>query len=398
MLFSLVKVALALIFVTKTVSMDLEQELSISTQPTYYDCGSWMFFESLIQNMLYTNGIDIFKNAVPFMELLYDLEENYWKIIIPEHLSAPNSIHLTIGQMGQIVDVVTVMKNGHYIKCKRVDESTPGPSNIGPNDYGFECGHDLFSHAIVKMSADLARSNKAGNKLFRIPYEGPYYWPGTDYSIYPICREKNQHYSGKKPENTYYVVINPAGEIMDVVAQLINGDFIRCDRTTKVPPITDSDQDLRLGYLCELEFFEINHMKRTAKLAKARKPLQGQHTYPKEYNHNFFKGFMYPLHPNGRFHGTVPGPIKYFIIMDLHFNVKFAAVKTKMGEITPCEESMRGIEISSPEKDNFICRYNNIEFENEILLEIVETACKALGSIQRRFPAIYSGPDFNVHG
>ncbi|POS82005.1 hypothetical protein EPUL_005821, partial [Erysiphe pulchra] len=289
MLFSMVKVALTLIFARETSSTGLVQEQSISTRPAYYDCGSWIVYEDLLQNMFHEERINIKKMVLPFKELIYDLKPNFWKMNIPESLYRPNSIHRTskrpqshfyliIGHMEQFVDVVAEMKNGHYIKCKRVDksmpepklesmpepklESMPEPSNLGPNDYGYECGHDLFSHATVQMSADLARSKKFRNKIFHIPYQGPLYWPGIDYSIYPLSREKYHHYAGKNkgltvhlgPENTYFVVISPAGKILDVVAQLKSGDFMKCDRTTKVPPDVESDQDLRLGYLCGLEF------------------------------------------------------------------------------------------------------------------------------------------------
>ncbi|POS86599.1 hypothetical protein EPUL_001623, partial [Erysiphe pulchra] len=170
--------------------------------------------------------------------------------------------------MRQIVDVVTEMRNSHYIKCKRVDESMPEPSNTGQNEYGYECGHDLFSHEVVQMSADLCKSYKGNHKLYRNFYDGPLYPPELNYYIYPLSREMNQHNNGKIPENTYFVVISPAGEIIDVIAELMQGDFIKCVRTTKVPPEIESDKDLRLGFSCGLEFFDINHMKQTAKLAK----------------------------------------------------------------------------------------------------------------------------------
>ncbi|POS83649.1 hypothetical protein EPUL_004298, partial [Erysiphe pulchra] len=408
MLFSLVKVALTLIFVIETSSTDLEQAQSTLTQPGYYDCGSCFVHEILIQNMLYASGIDINEIATPFIELLYELDINYQKIKVPGRLTIPKSFrdmrpmsnpYVIIDQMLRIVDVVVQMKNGHYIRCKRVDEFTPEPTKIDPNDYGYECGHDLFSHDIVQRSAALARTNKIGNRHFLNHYKGPLYRPGLNYKIYPLSREKYQHYAGKIPEKIYYVVISPTGEMIDVIAELTAGDFIKCIRTTKVPPEIEADQDLRLGYSCGVEFFEINHVKRTVELARARRMHQIKQAYPKKYDDGSFIGLMYPLLSNGKFYGagSVPGIMKHFIVMDLDFNIKFAAVKTKMG-FTPCEASMRGIEVAPPETDNFKCGRNRAEFKNERLLKLVETACKALGSINRRYPALYNGPAFNVHG
>ncbi|POS82192.1 hypothetical protein EPUL_006108, partial [Erysiphe pulchra] len=206
MLFSLVKIVLLLIFVTKTASTDLRQEQSISTQLVYYDCGSRIVYESLIQNMLLANGMYLDAIALPFKELLYDLHANYWKIKIPEILSKPKPIHkiqpasnfyLIIDNTIKIIDVVAEMKNGHYIKCKRVDNSIPEPPKTGQNDYGYECGHEIFSHKIVEMSADLSQSENSKNKQYLIPYRGPLYWPESNYFIYPLSREMNPQYAGK---------------------------------------------------------------------------------------------------------------------------------------------------------------------------------------------------------
>ncbi|POS86023.1 hypothetical protein EPUL_002539, partial [Erysiphe pulchra] len=323
-------------------------------------------------------------------QLLYDLELGYWKVKIPDGLSSPKSIpraskgpgsdfHVIFDQMRQIVDVVAEMKNGHYIRCKRVDESTPEPSNIDQNDYGYECGHDLFSHEVVKRSADLALSYVGSNKLYLNLYQGPLYWPGNKYFIYPLSRDKNQHNPGKKPENTYFVVISPTREIIDVIAELVHGDFMKCVRTTKVPPNIESDDDLRLGYLCGPEFFEISHMRKTAKLAMARKLQQGKLVFPKLY-------------------GDVACPIKHFIVMDSKFNVKYAAVEIQKGKLKPCYETLRGIETAPPETDDFVCQHSNTKFKNKILLSLVDIACSALGSSTRKYPAEYNGPEFNVHG
>ncbi|POS83930.1 hypothetical protein EPUL_004894 [Erysiphe pulchra] len=299
--------------------------------------------------------------------------------------------------MKRIVDVVAEMKNGHYIKCKRADVSTPKTSNIGQNEHSYECGHELFSHKIVQMSADLAQSNKGRSKLYIDPLRVPLYSPELDYLIYPLSREKNQHYAGKIPENTYFVVISRASKIIDVIAELKRGDFIKCDRTTKVPPDIDLDKGFRLGYLCGVLFFDLDHMRQTAEFAKAKSVDQNRLVFPKFYIDDSSDGFIYPLFPNGRFYGTVTGPTKYYIVMDLNFKIKYAAVK-KSKLLSPCKESMRGNEAASSETDNFICGHANVEFNNETLLENVEYACKALGSNSRSYPAIYDGPAFKVHG
>ncbi|POS86758.1 hypothetical protein EPUL_001900, partial [Erysiphe pulchra] len=424
MLLSLVKVALTLIFITKTTSTGLEQKQSIRRQLAYYDCGSWIVYDSAIQKLLYGNGMDIDVVAQPFLELLYGLDEKYREIIIPENLSTARSIprisspltltqgpgsrfYVIIDQMNQIVDVVAEMNNGHYIKCKLVDESTPEPSTISQNDYGYVCGHDFFSHDVIQMSTALAKSYTGRNKQYLQPYYGPLYWHGINYWIYPLSRDKNQHHPGKRPECTYFVVISYTGEIIDVIAELKHGDFIKCARATKVPPNIDSEEDLHRGYLCGLDFFELNHIKWTAKLAKVRSSQPSRRrNYPKRFNNDSFKGFLYPLFPNGRFHGTGLGhqlwsfdlSDAHFIVMDMNFNVKYAAVKTPKGIIMPCEESMRGVEATQLEKDNFICELTNTEFENERLIKIVEAACKALGTRSRKYPANYHGPAFDVHG
>ncbi|POS84957.1 hypothetical protein EPUL_003271, partial [Erysiphe pulchra] len=406
MLFSLAKVALTLIVVTKTASTGLEQVQSTLTQPAYYDCGSWIFNENLIQVMLNKMGTDIDILAVPFIELLYDLELGYWKIDIPKDLGTPKSsnhirqesfFYLILSQSKQIVDVVIQMTNGHYIKCKRVDKSMPQPTNTDQNEYGYECGHDLFSHEVVQMSADLALSNWGRSKLYPAPYHGPLYLPKSDYWIFPLSREMKEHQAGRVPEHTYLVVINPAGKVIDVVAELMQGDYIKCVRTTKVPPDFGPDQDLRLGYSCGLEFFDINHIKRTAKFAMSRMLQKERRLYPKIYKDNSIEGFIFPLLPHGRFYILGHRSYKHFIVTNLNFSFQFAVARTSKG-LVPCEESLRGIEVVPLETDDFRCTYSKTNFENERLLELVEIACKSLGTRSKRFPAIYNGPVFNIPG
>ncbi|POS82258.1 hypothetical protein EPUL_005565, partial [Erysiphe pulchra] len=300
MIIPLVKVAITMIFVTKTSSTDLEEEQPNLTQSVYYDCGSCFFYENPIQDMLDERRMNTEKIALPFTELLYNLDPNYRKINIPERLCKPKSLnrkwprsnpYVIIDQMWKIIDLVAEMKNGHYIKCKRFDDSAPESQNIDPNDYGYECGHDIFSHEIVQRSASLARSDKIRNTQLLSSYYGPLYSPELDYKIYPLSREKYQNYPGKRPENTYFVVISRTGKMIDVIAELMAGDFIKCVRTTKVPSDIESDQDFRFGYLCGLEFFGTNHVKLTAKLAEARNLHRGRHIFPKEYNSNSFKGY-----------------------------------------------------------------------------------------------------------
>ncbi|POS84658.1 hypothetical protein EPUL_004468, partial [Erysiphe pulchra] len=393
MLFSLTKVALTFIFVTKTPSLGLELEQSFLTEPAYYDCGSWIVYESRIQEMLFKMGLDIDIYAVPFIELLYDLKLDYWKVEIPKDLSMPKLLDNK--------NVVVEMKNGHYIKCKLIDESTLKPTNIDQNDYGYECGHELFSHEVVKMTADLAQASKGRSKVYPAPYHGPLYLPKLNYWIYPLSREMKEYQTRKMPENTYLVVISSDGNIVDMIAELMQGDFIKCVRTTKSPPDIGLDKDFRIGYSCGLEFFDINHMKRTANLAKAKnflqRKLQSRQAFPRIYKDDSFEAFIYPLLPYGRFYAAGPRPLKHFIVMNLDFSIKFAAVKTFTG-LTPCEESLRGIEVVPPETDNFRCKYSKAEFKNKRLLELVRIACKNLGTRSRRFPAIYDGPEFNIPG
>ncbi|POS82375.1 hypothetical protein EPUL_005357, partial [Erysiphe pulchra] len=416
MLLSLVKVALALIFVTITASKDLEQEQSILTQSVYYDCGSWVVPESRLQNFLHENGMYIDNMALPFIELLYGLKSGYRKMYIPQDLSKAKSIrrakpgssfYLIIDRIRQIVDVVAQMKNSHYIKCERVGGSRPESSNFGQNEYSYECGHELFSHEILKMNAELAQSCNGKNKQYLQAYQGPLYWPELDYSIYPLSRRKNEHYPGKRPENTYFVVISPTGEVIDVIAELKYGDFIKCARTIRVPPNIDSDENLHHGYLCGLNFFDLNHMERTAELAESRISHPGRGQFPKTYKDDSFEGSATPssLIPSilcrreaNLLFISVPHPIKHFIVMNFDFTIKFAAVKTPKGIIKPCEASTRGLKSAHLEADNFICDLTNTEFKNERLLVNVGTACKALGTYSRKYPADYQGPAFNVHG
>ncbi|POS88427.1 hypothetical protein EPUL_000173 [Erysiphe pulchra] len=292
------------------------------------------------------------------------------------------------------------MKNGHFIKCKRVDESVPEPPLDDPNvKYNYKCGHDLLSHEVIQFSAETAVSSLGKNKVFPIPYEGNLYRPELKYWIYPVMRANKAHKVRTMPESTYLVVVSAAGELIDVIAELRNRDFIKCTKTIEVTDTNiDEDEDLRSGYLCDLEFFNTRHIKHTAALAKARQESKSSvGVYPKNYFGPTLEreNWIFPLLPSGMLYGGVARPYKYFLIMNTEFQVEYAAMKTPEG-IRPCEVSTRSLGAVPSETDDFKCR--KTEFSNKFLQEVVQVACKSLGTNRRRFPGKYQGPPFAIEG
>ncbi|POS87842.1 hypothetical protein EPUL_001569 [Erysiphe pulchra] len=282
------------------------------------------------------------------------------------------------------------MADGHHIKCKRVDKSVPHIDQSEGNNY--ECGHELFTHQTVKFTADQAMLRMNKNFKYPRPFQGNLYDSELGYWMIPVIR--NERIGDQlRRRSTYNVVIASTGGVVDVIAELTDGNFMKCTKTTRRPE-EFLKADLRVGYLCGTEFFDINHLKSTAKLAKAG---HSSKTYPKLYHdENYAEAkWIFPLFPNGRFFAKSRMYGKYVLVMDKSFGIIFAAMHS-LDTIKPCEETLRGLDTAPPELGDFICHLT--EFPNKHLIDTVEVGCKALGNLRRKFPARYEGPLFNVHG
>lgn len=109
-----------------------------------------------------------------------------------------NIFYLVLDQTERIVDVVTEMKNGHYIKCKRDNKPVHQQTDIVQNEgRNYECGHDLFTSDTIEFTASVAMSRMDSTSRFPKIYNGILYPPSLGYSIFPVLRNNKAHHLTK---------------------------------------------------------------------------------------------------------------------------------------------------------------------------------------------------------
>ncbi|KAI6249288.1 hypothetical protein HI914_02647 [Erysiphe necator] len=339
----LVLIVITIVFVSITSSTDFWNEQTVFTEPAYYDCGSWIFYEENILEMLSSLGENIDQLGHPFIEPLYNLRPDYRKISIPQELCKGNHLpglrqechfSVIIDQMAQIVDIVSQMNNGFFIKCKRVDQLVPQPQPYNLNECNFECGHKIISHRVVHLSLTRAISDDAPIDLRGTQYHGNLYAPEIDYWIYPIPEKNQKKTAAIVPEYTYYTVLSPYGEIKDVIAKLMHKGFMKCACTTKAPLVVSLDKK-KGNYMCGTKLLTLKFMKRTALHAKRYKQRSKRwNDFPKPYNGPGSRPgqFYFPILAKGNFYiGSVGRKFKYFIVINSNFEIEFAVMKTPEG-------------------------------------------------------------------
>ncbi|KHJ31989.1 hypothetical protein EV44_g0304 [Erysiphe necator] len=340
----LVLIVITIVFVSITSSTDFWNEQTVFTEPVYYDCGSWIFYEENILEMLSSLGGNIDQLGHPFIEPLYNLRPDYRKISIPQELCKGNHLpglrqechfSVIIDQMAQIVDIVSQMNNGFFIKCKRVDQLVPQPQPYNLNECNFECGQEIITQNVIHLSLTRALSNIGPSDLRGTQYHGNLYAPELNYWIYPITQKNQKKSAAIVPEYTYYIVLTPSGEIKDVIAKLMHKDFMKCASTTKDPPDNSLDRNLEFGYMCGTKFLGSKFVKRTALHAKKyRKSSIRWNDFPKPYDGPGSRSGLsiFPILTNGKFYiGSVGRVYKYFIVINSNFEIEFAVMKTPEG-------------------------------------------------------------------
>ncbi|KAI6246547.1 hypothetical protein HI914_05868 [Erysiphe necator] len=236
-----------------------------------------------------------------------------------------------IDQMAQIVDVVSQMNNGYFIKCIRVDQLVPQPPPTNLNDCNFECGHEIISNKVVHLSQTRAISKIGHSDSRGTQYHGNLYTPVLNYWIYPISENFPKKPTALEPKYTYYIVLTPFGEIKDVIAKLMHNDFMKCACTTKAPD--DSlDRNLEVGFRCGTKFIGFKHVKRTALHAKRYSSKTNRlDDFPKPYDGpgSRLGQSMFPILINGRFYiGGVGRMYRYFLVLNPDFEIEFVVTKT----------------------------------------------------------------------
>ncbi|POS83149.1 hypothetical protein EPUL_006454, partial [Erysiphe pulchra] len=132
-----------------------------------------------------------------------------------------------------------------------------------------------------------ALSYEATEKLR--PYSGPLYGSTLSYMVWPILPQGSPHRSRAflRQEETYQLVLNGNGNVIDMIVRLENNQYAKCWRVdkqqseTSINSVMDSN-----GYECGPEFIPDSTITESARIA--RKYSVKDYIYPSQYRGNLY--------------------------------------------------------------------------------------------------------------
>ncbi|KAI6248397.1 hypothetical protein HI914_03672 [Erysiphe necator] len=244
-----------------------------------------------------------------------------------------NVLYIITDEDFQLLETITQLKNGRFAKCRRSPTSDTLDLSFSPNEkYDYQCGHWNFLHETIILSAAMDPSIIDQNHASPILYKGPSYSKEISYSIVPIApRILSDQLNRIVSDPTYYVALDYKGHAIDVVAKLINNDFIRCSRIKRTP---------NANYLCGNNFFSRKYLNDSLAAAKQRKH---DYTvpYPKAYKSwPFFEiSLIFPIYPNAEIYSKESPVPRHFLVMNNKFQlVATAEISGEDNSLQPCQK------------------------------------------------------------
>ncbi|KHJ31332.1 hypothetical protein EV44_g0219 [Erysiphe necator] len=331
-----------------------------------------------------------------------------------------NPFYIVIDRNGEnIIDVIASMANGKHIKCIRRDSSLTNLSTPGPEtNNGYVCTHEFLSDELIKNSLMLAKKNARKIRFYPIPYLGNLYPYESYYRLWPIfARRKlykgdssicNFYLASSKNETLilklgrvepFFLIINKKYELVDVVAEGVNNNYIRCSRSNEILTISIPDTPnlvKRSGFQCGKLFFDIEDIKRVGSEAKRSLFSYKSKSLPQEYDGPPFNEpvFLWPIMSTSKryIRGSM-GPYRVVITPDL--KIKGAAYYFNK-KIRKCEPRKITGQINHDSNDYFCLGF---VITNQQLIRTTKIGCsKMTGKSVTFFPALYEGPKFEKAG
>ncbi|POS83504.1 hypothetical protein EPUL_005003 [Erysiphe pulchra] len=306
---------------------------------------------------------------------------------------------------GKVTDMIVRLANNQFAKCWRVDSQQTEASIYSVEESnGYKCGYEFIPDNTLTECTRIARKNLGMGHHYPLLYSGNLYSDDLGYRIWPIYyRDSKIHrYPNAPRSGSFFIVIDSAGQLNDVIARTSRNNFIRCMRARKVSPAPDSDElsqifakPPRNGYMCDKEFFDDNDLQIALKAAQRMIATKRSLSYPKTYVGEPFDSscLLWPLNKNGRSYMT--GRVdKYRLVLTLELKIMCVAMEGKE-KLVPCER--RFIRGGYPVRNSYRC-YSEF-FSHEELASTAEVACRmGKRSKKKTYPAIYQGLEFDVEG
>ncbi|KHJ31129.1 putative secreted effector protein [Erysiphe necator] len=251
----------------------------------------------------------------------------------------------------------------------------------------------------------LKKRNDFGKGCVPREYHGRLYGDAdtSKYILWPIVRENLTPFPS--PINPFYIVIDRNGDnIIDVIASMANGDYIKCiRRDSSLTNFSTPGPETTNGYVCTHEFLSDGLITNSLMLAK-KNGVKNSY-YPKPYFGNLYpRGKSYKLWPifaRRKLYRGGSSPVEpFFLIINKKYELVDVVAKGVESNFIRCSRSYKIVTISIPDTPNVAKRSGfqcgKLFFDIE---DIKRVGSEAKGSNflrkSKKLPQEYDGPPFN---
>ncbi|POS88461.1 hypothetical protein EPUL_000157, partial [Erysiphe pulchra] len=377
-----------------------------------YDCGKVFFTDQKVQEVLHVAVSSVGRFYLqPYIGRLYGNMINYFTLPIQENMSylGENKIseekiwHKTTYQVvmdsqGGFIDVIVRTTKNDFTKCLRVDDFQ---INEVDQNNGYQCGEKFISTEDLLMSAKIARKHVGKGFLYPKLYESRLYDRGLGLVMWPIYKGTGFHRSPKHLGGPYFILVDPIGQVIDVVVRTIKNDFVRCFKSRNILSASSTDVEGRVlwpknGFTCNHIFFsdsELNLASGMAKDAQKKSNIKG---YPLEYNGPPFNFpcLLWPITPSG----IAPrrGRLSVFrLVLSPTYKV-LGVIMQGQDTIKRCERTITTGGFLNHDKNDYNC--GGIIFYQDELVSVAKVACKKIGAYGVKYPLRYDDEKFDIEG
>ncbi|POS82586.1 hypothetical protein EPUL_006647, partial [Erysiphe pulchra] len=379
-----------------------------------YDCGDKFFNDQKVHNVIKAVFLGRGGEFIwPYSGPLYSREMDYytWPILSLRSLLGPTkplwqeAMHqIVFDRDGKVIDVIVRLANYQFAKCWRVDSQRSEQSIYSvEGSNGYECGPEFIPDSTIAKCVTIAKENLGKGYFYPLQYRGNLYSEDLGLRIWPIYyRDLVIHRYPNNAAGTYFVVVDPTGQLKDVIAKTSRKKFLRCMRARKVSPQLDttgldqaSTKQLRQGYVCHDVFFDDDNLLLASQFAKKVQLTKKPKSFPKLYNGPPFHSpcYLWPINKYGRSY-VIGRMDKYRLILSLDFKVLSVAMVGNK-ELVPCES--RVIDGDYQVFYRYRC-YSDV-FSSENVASAARTACKKRKKLPgKTYPVPFEGIKFDVAG
>ncbi|POS82050.1 hypothetical protein EPUL_005710, partial [Erysiphe pulchra] len=434
-----VSIILALILFVVPASSTIPEQISpeqISQGGNGYDCGKYFFTDQIDLIAIKEAFSDVGRGLVmPYSGPLYSQTMNLyiWPLLYDRLIELTNRIwrasvyQLVFTEHGEIIGAIVKIANNDFVGCWRTENYQPKAQLYDlEQSNGYYCGQKFIPNEDLSYSRDIAITYIGKGRQFPAAYTGHLYNADAGFLIWPIYRGQVYYKYGNGPKGPYYIVIDPKGQIQDVIVKTVKQkSFVRCikSRNDLSPPYVDAERSTAVGssttakirfsgFRCDDAFFSDNDLETARKTAKVRR----NSVYPKLHHGYPCDSFclLWPVRLSGIPYG--PGKIPfvslifkfhklnvfskgrttpYRLVLSLEYEIMCVIIKSA-NDIKKCDRKIMVNKVSNEDKNHYRCGIR--VFKNHELLSAAKAACQKKKGYYTMYPRHYEGAVFEVEG